>query len=134
VVGNCDCANEPLFSIKCMEFLDKMKTSQLLKKNSAPRSISKVQRKSRIKSNSVYERNRIRSILVSSHRSLKSRNSQHAYAKYRVVQYQSQRSRLYFNGSCLLAELTVLPLECSCKRSGRPAELLSKINKMGTVV
>ena len=36
VAGCCECGNEPSGSIKCGEFLDQLRTSQLLKKNSAP--------------------------------------------------------------------------------------------------
>ena len=32
----CECGNEPSGSVKCGEFLDWMKTGQLLKKDSAP--------------------------------------------------------------------------------------------------
>ena len=38
VAGTCDCSNEPSGSIKCWEFLDWLKTGQLLKKDSAPKS------------------------------------------------------------------------------------------------
>jgi hypothetical protein len=38
VAGNCECGNEPSGSIKCREFLDYLKTHQLLRKDSAPRS------------------------------------------------------------------------------------------------
>jgi hypothetical protein len=34
VVGTCECGNEPLGSINCGEFLDKVRTGQLLKKDS----------------------------------------------------------------------------------------------------
>ena len=34
----CECGNEPSGSVKCGEFLDQLQTSQLLKKDSAPRS------------------------------------------------------------------------------------------------
>ena len=33
----CECGNEPSGSVKCGEFLDQLQTSQLLKKDSAPR-------------------------------------------------------------------------------------------------
>jgi hypothetical protein len=33
VVGTFECINEPLFSIKCGEFLDYLRTGCLLKKN-----------------------------------------------------------------------------------------------------
>ena len=36
MAGTCDCSNEPTVSIKCREFLDWLKTSLLLKKDSAP--------------------------------------------------------------------------------------------------
>ena len=36
VAGTCECCNEPSGSIKCGEFLDYLKTGQLLKKDSAP--------------------------------------------------------------------------------------------------
>ena len=36
VAGTCDCGNEPLGSVQCGEFLDQLKTGQLLKKDSAP--------------------------------------------------------------------------------------------------
>ena len=32
----CECGNEPSGSVKCGEFLDQMRTSYLLKKDSAP--------------------------------------------------------------------------------------------------
>ena len=32
----CECGNEPSGSVKCGEFLDKLQTSWLLKKDSAP--------------------------------------------------------------------------------------------------
>ena len=35
VAGTSECGNEPSGSIKCGEFLDWLKTSQILKKNSA---------------------------------------------------------------------------------------------------
>ena len=35
VAESCECANEPLGSVKCEEFLDQLQTSQLLKKDSA---------------------------------------------------------------------------------------------------
>ena len=35
VVGTCDSGNEPLGSIKCGEFLDQLRTGQLLKEDSA---------------------------------------------------------------------------------------------------
>jgi hypothetical protein len=35
VAGCCECGNEPLGSIKCGEFLDQVKTCQLLRKTSA---------------------------------------------------------------------------------------------------
>ena len=38
VVGTCECGTEPSGSIKCGEFLDWLKTSCLLKEDSAPRS------------------------------------------------------------------------------------------------
>jgi hypothetical protein len=34
--GTCDCGNEPSGSIKCGEYLDQLRTGQLLKKDSAP--------------------------------------------------------------------------------------------------
>jgi hypothetical protein len=36
VVGSCQCGNEPSGSIKLGEFLDWLRTCQLLRKNSAP--------------------------------------------------------------------------------------------------
>ena len=36
VAGTCECGNEPSGSIKFGEFLDWLKTGQLLKKDSAP--------------------------------------------------------------------------------------------------
>ena len=36
VAGTCECGNQPSGSIKCEEFLDQLKTSQLLKKDSTP--------------------------------------------------------------------------------------------------
>ena len=36
VADACECGNEPSGSMKCGEFLDKLQTSQLLKKDSAP--------------------------------------------------------------------------------------------------
>jgi len=36
VAGICECVNETLGSIKCGEFLDKLRTGYLLKKESAP--------------------------------------------------------------------------------------------------
>ena len=36
VVGTCECANELSGSIKCGEFLDWLRTGQLLKKDSVP--------------------------------------------------------------------------------------------------
>ena len=36
VAGTCDCGNDPSGSIKCGEFLDQLRTGQLLKKNYAP--------------------------------------------------------------------------------------------------
>ena len=35
VANACECGNEPSGSVKCGEFLDKLRTSQLLKKDSA---------------------------------------------------------------------------------------------------
>ena len=35
VTGTCECGNELSGSIKCEEFLDQLKTGQLLKKDSA---------------------------------------------------------------------------------------------------
>ena len=34
VVGTCECGNEPLGCTKCAEFLDQLRTGQLLKKDS----------------------------------------------------------------------------------------------------
>ena len=36
LAGTCECGNEPSGSLKCGEFLDYLKTGQLLKKGSAP--------------------------------------------------------------------------------------------------
>ena len=36
VAATCECGNEPSGSIKCGQFLDKLKTGQLVKKYSAP--------------------------------------------------------------------------------------------------
>ena len=36
MVGTCDCGNEPSCTIKCGEFLDSLKTYQLIKKDSVP--------------------------------------------------------------------------------------------------
>ena len=36
MAGSCECGNEPLGSIKCGEFLDKLRSDQLLKKDTAP--------------------------------------------------------------------------------------------------
>ena len=36
VADACECGNEPSGSVKCVEFLDQLQTSQLLKKDSAP--------------------------------------------------------------------------------------------------
>ena len=36
VADACECGNEPSVSVKCVEFLDQLQTSQLLKKDSAP--------------------------------------------------------------------------------------------------
>ena len=36
MAGTCECANEPSGSIKCGEFLDYLRTEELLKKDSAP--------------------------------------------------------------------------------------------------
>jgi hypothetical protein len=36
VTGTCECINKPSDSIKCMEFLDKLRIGYLLKKDSAP--------------------------------------------------------------------------------------------------
>ena len=36
MAGTCECGNEHSGSIKCEDFLDQLKTNQLLKKNSAP--------------------------------------------------------------------------------------------------
>ena len=36
VADACECGNEPSGSVKCGEFLDRLQTSQLLKKDSAP--------------------------------------------------------------------------------------------------
>ena len=38
LVGTCECGNEPSVSIKCGEFLDRLRTGQLLKKDAAPMS------------------------------------------------------------------------------------------------
>jgi hypothetical protein len=38
-VGSCECGNETLGAMKCGEFLDWLKTGQLLKKDSAPLSM-----------------------------------------------------------------------------------------------
>ena len=35
VAGTCECGNEPSGSIKCEEFIDYLKTGQLLKKDPA---------------------------------------------------------------------------------------------------
>ena len=37
MVGSCKCGNEPSGSIKCRKFLDKLRTGQVLKKDSAAR-------------------------------------------------------------------------------------------------
>jgi hypothetical protein len=36
VAGTCKCGNEPSGSIKCEEFLDYLRSSELLEKDSAP--------------------------------------------------------------------------------------------------
>jgi len=36
VAGTCECRNEPSGSIKCGEFLEKLRTGEILKKDSAP--------------------------------------------------------------------------------------------------
>ena len=36
MTGTCECGNELSGSIKCVEFLDQLKTDQLLNKDSAP--------------------------------------------------------------------------------------------------
>ena len=36
MTGTCECINEPSDSIKCREFLDKLRTGYLLKKDSGP--------------------------------------------------------------------------------------------------
>jgi len=36
MAGTCECGNEPSGPIKCVEFLDLLKTGQLLKRDSAP--------------------------------------------------------------------------------------------------
>ena len=36
VAGTCECGNEPSGSIKCGEFLDWLKTGEILKKDFAP--------------------------------------------------------------------------------------------------
>ena len=36
VADACECGNEPWGSVKCEEFLDQLKTCQLLKEDSAP--------------------------------------------------------------------------------------------------
>jgi hypothetical protein len=36
VAGTCKCGNEPSGSIKCEEFLDYLRTGELLEKDSAP--------------------------------------------------------------------------------------------------
>jgi len=35
VAGTCECGNEPSGFIKCVDFLDWLRTSQLIKKDSA---------------------------------------------------------------------------------------------------
>ena len=39
VAGTCECVNEPSGSINCGEFLEYLKSGQLLKKDSAPWSV-----------------------------------------------------------------------------------------------
>ena len=52
VAGTCECSNELSGSIKCGEFLDQLKTGQLLKKDSA--ALSKLVGKCRL---SKYQKN-----------------------------------------------------------------------------
>ena len=35
MTGTCECANEPSGSVKCVEFLDQLRTGQLLRKDCA---------------------------------------------------------------------------------------------------
>jgi hypothetical protein len=41
VAGNCECGDEPSGFIKCGEFLESLRTGQLLKKDSSPCSMRK---------------------------------------------------------------------------------------------
>ena len=102
VAGSCECGNEPSGSIKCGEFVDWLRTSQLVRKDSAPWSQ-----------------------LVSQLVSLLQRSNSHIY--YRPINRVRQHCFTYHRsthlhrraGTCCHCSLFLVPTAASFQASGK---------------